>query len=51
MDSSPHDRTGRGARLRDDNLRGLYELLQRRDELRGVHPMADHVVETFAWAV
>lgn len=43
--------TQRRHRLRDDNVRGLYELLNRRDELRGVHPMADLVAETFAWAV
>ena len=43
--------TQRRQRLRDDNVRGLYELLGRRSELRGVHPMADHVVETMGWTV
>ncbi|MGN0063421.1 MAG: hypothetical protein ACI379_04210 [Nocardioides sp.] len=41
----------RRERLRDRNVRGLVELLSRRGELRGVHPMADHVVDTFAWTV
>lgn len=41
----------RRKRLRDRNTRKLVELLERRDELRGVHGMADHVAESFAWMV
>jgi hypothetical protein len=48
---SPEAEVSRRERLRDRNVRGLVELLSRRDELRGVHKMADHVVDTFAWTV
>jgi hypothetical protein len=41
----------RRQKLRDRNVRGLYDLLGRRTELRGVHSMADHVVENFSWNV
>ncbi len=52
MNQRDHEsETVRRHRLRDDNVRDLYELLNRRDELRGVYPMADHVAETFSWAV
>lgn len=37
--------------LRDRNVKGLFELMDRRTELRGVHPVADHLVETVTWAV
>lgn len=48
---SSHTEQSRRERLRDRNVRSLVELLARRGELRGVHPMADHVVDTFAWTV
>jgi hypothetical protein len=51
MHHDDESEAGRRNRLRDHNTRSLYELLARRDELRGVHPMADLVYETFAWTV
>ena len=38
-------------RRRDRTVRGLVELMERRSELRGVHPMADHLAESVAWMV
>lgn len=42
---------GRRRRLHDDNVREVVLLLERRSELKGVHPMADHVVENLGWMV
>jgi hypothetical protein len=39
------------ARRRDRNMRRVVELLERRSELRGVHPMADHLAESIGWMV
>lgn len=41
----------RAARRRDRNVRRVVELLERREELRGVHPMADHLAESLGWMV
>ena len=41
----------RRRQLRDRNVRGLVELMERRDDLRGVHPMADHLAESLSWMV
>jgi len=40
-----------GSRRRDDNVRRVVEILERREELRGVHPMADHLAENVSWMV
>jgi hypothetical protein len=39
------------SRRRDRNVRQVVELLERRAELRGVHPMADHMAESLSWTV
>ena len=36
---------------RDRTVRRVAELLDRREELRGVHPMADHLAESLSWTV
>lgn len=42
---------GRRRKLHDRNVAGVVELLERRSELRGVYPMADHVAENLTWMV
>ena len=42
---------GRRRRLHDQNVREVVELLERRTELRGVYPMADHVAENLSWMI
>lgn len=37
--------------LRDRNVHDVVELLKRREELRGVYPMADLVVDNLGWVV
>jgi hypothetical protein len=37
--------------LADRNLARVVSLLERRAELRGVHPMADHVADNVGWMV
>ena len=39
------------SRRRDNTMRRVVELLERREELRGVHPMADHLAENVSWMV
>ena len=39
------------AARRDRNVRRVVELLERREELRGVYPMADHLAESLSWMV
>jgi hypothetical protein len=39
------------SRRRDRNVQRVVELLERRAELRGVHPMADHLAESLGWMV
>lgn len=39
----------RRRKQRDRNAQALVELLERREELRGVYPLADHVTEAVAW--
>jgi len=41
----------RRGKLYDRNVRGLLELLERRSDLRGVHPMADHLADSLSWTV
>ncbi len=41
-------RTGR-RQLRDRRTHDVIELLNRRNELLGLNPWADHVVESVAW--
>ena len=42
---------GGADRRRDRTMRRVVELLERREELRGVHPMADHLAESLPWMV
>lgn len=52
MDDSAIDtQVARRRRLHDRNVHDLVELLQRREELRGVYPMADLVVDNLGWVV
>lgn len=39
----------RRRRQRDRNAQALVELMGRRSELHGVHPLADQVTEAVAW--
>lgn len=39
------------SRRRDDTVRRVVELFDRREELRGVYPMADHMAESLSWTV
>lgn len=41
----------RRRQLHDRHVREVVGLLERRTDLRGIHPMADHVAENFAWMV
>ena len=41
----------RRRQLHDRNVRDVVDLLERRTDLRGIYPMADHVAENFAWLV
>lgn len=41
----------RRRQLHDRNVREVVDLLERRTDLRGIYPMADHVAENFAWLV
>lgn len=43
--------TVRRRQLHDRHVRDVVGLLERRTDLRGVHPMADHVAESFTWMV
>ena len=40
----------RRRRQRDRNTQGLVELMARRRELQGVHPLADQFAEAVAWS-
>jgi hypothetical protein len=42
---------GRRRELHDRNVRDVVQLLERRTELRGVYPMADHMAENLGWTV
>ena len=41
----------RRRQLHDRNVRDVVDLLERRTDLKGIYPMADHVAENFAWLV
>lgn len=41
----------RRRQLRDRNVHDVVVLLERRTDLKGIYPMADHVAENFAWLV
>ncbi len=41
----------RRRQLHDRNVRDVVGLLERRKDLKGIHPMADHVAENFTWLV
>ncbi len=41
----------RRRQLYDRNVRDVVGLLERRTDLKGIYPMADHVAENFAWLV
>ena len=52
MDEKRIDREmGRRRELRDRNVHDVVDLLQRREELRGVYPMADLVADNIGWLV
>ena len=51
MDEQRAAETEAVRRRRDRTVRGLVELMERRSELRGVHPMADHLAESLGWMV
>ncbi len=52
MDESSIDAEMRRRReLHDRNVYDVVGLLQRRTDLRGIYPMADHVADNFAWMV
>lgn len=41
----------RRRQLHDRNVYDVVGLLERRTDLKGIYPMADHVAENFAWLV
>ena len=51
MDEKTENELQRRQRLRDQNVNAVISLLERRQELRGVAPMADHVADNVGWVV
>ena len=52
MDENTKDRTiERRRELADRNVSAVVQLLERRQELRGVYPMADLLADNVGWIV